>query len=88
MSLYIIAGVDGASRARIYRLEAENRDQAAAVGRRLGLGPGATVVEERFFADLEHQGCPTTGIIEDAIDLGRVDATTAPGDDDGVPDAA
>ena len=88
MSLFIIAGVDGANRARVYRLEADNRAQAAAVGQRLGLGAGATVVEERFLDDLEQQGCPTTGIIEDAIDLGRVDASTAPGDDDEVPDAA
>lgn len=88
MSLYIIAGVDDANRARVYRLDAETRQQAAAVARRLGLGPGATVVEERFFVELEQQGCPSRGIMEDAIDLGRVDASTAPGDEQELPDAA
>ena len=92
MSLYIIAGVDDANRARVYRLDAENRQQATAVGCRLGLGAGATVVEEGFFTELERQGCPSPGIMEDAIDLGRVDASTAPtapgDDDDDIPDAA
>ena len=78
MTLYVIAGVDSANRARVYRLNAESRQQASAVAVRLGLGASATVVEQRFFTELEHQGCPSAGILEDAIDLGRVDAESAP----------